>query len=273
MDASESTARESRPYETNTQESLQYLAQLEELLGKAEEMFRAGFGTAPARRKSGGSPVTTVDFSIEEYLRDTLQGIAGATVCGEEHGGEIGAEPAWVIDPIDGTANFAAGNPMCAINVALVANYRPVVGMIALPLLHKRISAVAGGGVLRNGEHFVRHRPHGHIGASNVGSAAVDQISAHRRAQMLEDIVSQGLSTRITGSVGLDLAFAAEGIFDGIMNFSPFPWDNAAGALLNAEAGLVVTDLEGRPWTTRSHGIIAGSADIHHRLHRLVREN
>ena len=83
MDASESTARESRAYETSTQESLQYLAQLEELLGKAEEMFRAGFGTAPARRKSGGSPVTTVDFSIEEYLRDTLQGIAGATVCGE----------------------------------------------------------------------------------------------------------------------------------------------------------------------------------------------
>lgn len=53
MDASESTARESRAYETSTQESLQYLAQLEELLGKAEEMFRAGFGTAPARRKSG----------------------------------------------------------------------------------------------------------------------------------------------------------------------------------------------------------------------------
>lgn len=128
-------------------------------------------------------------------------------------------------------------------------------------------------GVLRNGEHFARHRPHGHIGASNVGSAAVDQVSAHRRAQMLEDIVSQGLSTRITGSVGLDLAFAAEGVFDGIMNFSPFPWDNAAGALLNSEAGLVVTDLEGRPWTTRSHGIIAGSADIHYRLHRLVREN
>ena len=80
--------------------------------------------------------------------------------------------------------------------------------------------------------------------------------------------MSAGLMLCVT-----NLAFAAEGVFDGIMNFSPFPWDNAAGALLNSEAGLVVTDLEGRPWTTRSHGIIAGSADIHHRLHRLVREN
>lgn len=145
MDASESTAREAHAHGLSTRQSLQYLAELDKVLGHAEVMFRAGFGTAPARRKSGGSPVTTVDFSIEEYLRETLHGIAGATVCGEEHGGEIGAEPAWVIDPIDGTANFAAGNPMCAINVALVANYRPVVGMIALPLLHKRISAVAGG--------------------------------------------------------------------------------------------------------------------------------
>lgn len=68
---------------------------------------------------------------------------------------------------------------------------------------------------------------------------------------------------RMTGSVGIDSAFVAQGVFDGAVNFSPHPWDNATGALLVTAAGGVATDPEGNPWTAHSSGLVVGTSQVH----------
>lgn len=67
----------------------------------------------------------------------------------------------------------------------------------------------------------------------------------------------------MTGSVGLDNAFVAQGVFDGAVNFSPHPWDNAAGALMIKAAGGRVSDPEGNEWTAHSQGFVGGTPQVH----------
>ena len=67
----------------------------------------------------------------------------------------------------------------------------------------------------------------------------------------------------MTGSVGVDSAFVAQGVFDGVVNFSPHPWDNAAGALLIKAAGGIATDPEGNDWAPGARGLVAGTPQVH----------
>jgi len=92
----------------------------------------------------------------------------------------------------------------------------------------------------------------GHVGCfSNLPTAAFHELR------------ESGLRPRITGSVGLDNAFVAQGVFDGAVNFSPPPWDNAAGALLIKAAGGIITDPEGNRWTVQSRGMVSGTPQVH----------
>jgi len=87
--------------------------------------------------------------------------------------------------------------------------------------------------------------------------------SSHLPTEIFHELRETGLRPRMTGSVGLDNAFVAQGVFDGAINFSPHPWDNAAGALQIQAAGGVVTDPDGNPWTAQSRGMVAGTPQVH----------
>ena len=77
----------------------------------------------------------------------------------------------------------------------------------------------------------------------------------------------------MTGSVGLDTAFVAQGVFDGALNFSIHPWDNAAGALLVKAAGGIATDPEGNEWTALSRGLVVGTPQVHSTLMDAIDKN
>lgn len=226
----------------------------------AEEIFNAGFGAPELRlhEKDGGDFATTADLLIEKHLRETLVQNSGIGVYGEESGGDLEESGAtWLVDPIDGTANYAAQNPNCGILVSLLHDGRPVVAVASFPKLGIRLAASKDGGV--RGLPKIAPHPQQHIGCSS-------QLSS----QLFADIRGLGLKPRISGSVGLDLAFAAMGVMAGAINFSPHPWDSAAGVLLLEEAGKQVSAADGSAWKAGADGVVAGEANTHESLLELI---
>jgi len=243
------------------------LAVAEAVCDDAERMFIDGVGSDPAAMKSPGDFATEVDLAIEAYLRQALTQFTGIPVLGEEAGGNYSHDAVWIVDPIDGTANYAAGNPMCAILISLLVDDRPVAAVTSMPLIGRRLTAFEGGPVRLNGRPITplteADQLVAQVGFSSVASQVRSQFPSLLRQGLLAELAATYLRPRITGSVGVDLAFTAQGIFGGAVSFSPHVWDNAAGVMLIRANGGVVTDIEGNEWTPRSIGVVAGTARAH----------
>ncbi|GAB2503930.1 putative inositol 1-monophosphatase ImpA [Corynebacterium atrinae] len=239
----------------------------EAVVDDAEAMFIAGLGADPAHWKQPGEFATEVDLAIEALLRQMLTQFTGIPVLGEEAGGLLTADPVWVVDPIDGTSNYAAGNPMCSILISLLVDYQPVVALTSMPLLGQRVTAFEGSPLIINGQPSTplaeSREMVAQVGFSSVASQVRSTFPSLLRQGLLAELAATYLRPRITGSVGVDLAFTAQGIFGGAVSFSPYVWDNAAGVMLVKAAGGVVTDTEGNEWTPESIGVVAGTNRAH----------
>lgn len=237
-------------------------------VGEAREIFVSRLGAAPALMKSRGDFATAADLEIEALLRQRLGEATGIDVYGEEHGGRLNPQACWVVDPIDGTSNYSAGNPNCAILISLLVGGQPVVALTDMPLLGKCVSATAGGPLLCNGEPLpsldstdAAAAPQ--VGVGSVGSDDRVQFPTEQRLGLIGELADSALRPRISGSIGVDLAFAALGIYQAAISFSPHVWDNAAGVLLGRCAGATVTDAQGNPWTVDGVGAIVGAPPAH----------
>ena len=239
----------------------------------AEEAARLGgrvveghFGrrAGGVQSKAPGDYVSEVDLASEAAIREALEAAApGIAFFGEEGGGTRG-DLGWVVDPLDGTANFLHGFPVVGVSVALVEAGRPVVGAVHAPLLGETFTAVAGGGAFRDGEPIrVAGRP--------PASAICNTGFPFKRKHRLDDYrrVFEGAflaleDLRRAGAASLDLAWTAAGVFDGFFEIGLGAWDVAAGALLVTEAGGVVTDWAGdtRAWLA-SGDILAAPPAVH----------
>lgn len=157
----------------------------------------------------------------------------------------------WVLDPIDGTSNFAHGLPLCAVSLALVERGESVIGVIAAPFLGLRYHATKGGGAFVN-EHPIQASSNddpGHaiiaIGDYAVGPGA-DGKNDYRRS-VTRSFVENVERVRMIGSAALDLVLVTEGRFDACVLYWNKPWDTAAGVLIAREAGAIVADTAGVP--------------------------
>lgn len=253
------------------------LEQLREVAVHAAErgarVVRARFGEAvrSQRLKGAGDHVTAADHESEDAIRAFLEReTPDVPVLGEESGGRA-AERYWLVDPLDGTTNFLLGLPAVGVSVALVADGRPVVGAVAGPLLGLSFSGARGQGAWSGGRRLrVSDRP--------AQSAVVAVAFPFRRKDLFpryravfDRLFQEVEDVRRVGAASLDLAWVAEGVFDGFLELSLAPWDVAAGALLVEEAGGVVTDWRGGP-DYLGGDIVAGSPAVHERLLGLIRE-
>ena len=249
-------------------------ADLTRLGAVAEAAARLGGGvvaghfgrlTEGVHSKAPGDYVSEVDLDSEETIREALERDApGIAFFGEEGGGAKG-DLWWVVDPLDGTANFLHGFPVVGVSVALVEAGRPVAGAVHAPLLGgETFTAVRGGGAFRDGRPIrVADRP--------VASAICNTGFPFKRKHRLDDYrrVFEGAfltleDLRRAGAASLDLAWTAAGIFDGFFEIGLGAWDVAAGALLVTEAGGVVTDWAGddEAWLA-SGDILAAPPPVH----------
>lgn len=239
----------------------------EATIDDAEAMFLAGVGAEPSKLKEPGDFATEIDLSIESHLRQMLTQFTGIPVIGEESGGDYSHQAVWIVDPIDGTTNFAAGNPMCSILVSLLVEGQPVAAVTSIPSLGRRLTAFQGSPLSVNGRPVAALRENdpliAQVGLSSISAEQDSSYSSDLRQRVLAELSESYLRPRITGSVGVDLAFTAQGIFSGAISFSPHVWDNAAGILLVRAAGGVVTDVEGQEWTPDAVGVVAGTPQAH----------
>jgi myo-inositol-1(or 4)-monophosphatase len=247
---------------------------------EAGELLLDYFGSldpSDVEEKEKNDMVSRADREAEAVLRRVLLGaFPHDRFLGEETGisGGVDTAPAWIVDPLDGTANFIRGFPHWAVSVARTTGglQGPIeVGVVWDPVKEDLFAAAAGGGATRNTARLRMPAREGLDGAAlATGFPFRQQGKIDLYLSVFREVFLSSRSIRRAGSAALDLAYTAAGIFDGFFEFGLSPWDTAAGALLVAEAGGVVTDFDGGDsWRTRGN-VLAGSPGVHAALLALV---
>ena len=221
---------------------------------------------------------TAVDLEVERTIRDELERAwPGVGFLGEEEPG--GLQPSgeqWVLDPIDGTINYAHDSPLCAISLALVSDGRPVLGIVDLPLLGERYTALAGSGAACNGAR-VSVAPSlrledAIVGVTDFAVGALAEKENPIHFELLRRLARRSLRVRAHGSAALDLAWLARGRLGASVMLSNLPWDVSAGTLIAREAGAEVYDHDGSPYGPGATFTIASGPGVRADLLDLVRE-
>jgi myo-inositol-1(or 4)-monophosphatase len=238
------------------------------ILDAASVEFVAGHRAGSAVAKKGNDFATEVDLAIERRVVHALSAATGIGVHGEEFGGEpLDSALVWVLDPIDGTFNYAAGSPMAAILLGLLRDGEPVAGLTWLPFMDERHTAILGEPVYRNGVAQPRLASptlaDSIVGVGTFNAGSRGRFPGRYRLGVLEHLSRKCSRMRMHGSTGIDLAYVAAGILGGAISFGHHIWDHAAGVALVRSAGGVVTDLRGQPWTRGSDSALAASASVH----------
>jgi myo-inositol-1(or 4)-monophosphatase len=236
-------------------------------------IVRDAFGAARnVVEKAPGDWVSDTDTASERAVREELlRAFPEIPVVGEEEGGDTAAL-GWLVDPLDGTANFLHGLPVVGVSIALVADGEPIVAVVDAPLLGDTYTARTGGGA-RHGDELL------HVGTRPIEQAIVATgFPFRKKRERLDEyfpVFERALRTfedlRRAGAAALDLSWSAAGVFDGYFEQALGPWDVAAGALLVREAGGTVTDWsgDGRAWLT-SGDVVAGPPHIHETVLRVI---
>ena len=227
------------------------LAFAHELADAAGEIALSFFrGTFEVRHKPDRTPVTEADLAIEAMIRERVrERYPQDGVLGEEGGLEGGGDRRWVVDPIDGTRNFADGVQIWANLIALSLGDRPVVGVVNAPALGERYAAVAGGGATLNDEPIEVSRAD-RIGRCFVCFGEVDDLLAGPYADAVLALLAEARRNRGFGDFWGHM-LVARGAVDVMLEPSLATWDFAALQVVVEEAGGRMTTFGGRPL---SHG-------------------
>jgi len=219
---------------------------------------------------------TDVDLRIESEVKASLaQATPEIPFLGEEEEGRALLDEArWVLDPIDGTINFARDSPLCSISLSLVIGGQPVLGIVDAPLLGERFIARQGGGAYLNGTRISVAEVDGLreaiVGVADfkVGVGSEEENRVHLAA--LGRLARECLRVRMLGSAALDLAWLAAGRLNATLMLSNLPWDVTAGLLVAREAGGVVFDYDGSRHAADSRYTLASVPSLVEPLRKIV---
>ncbi len=217
--------------------------------------------------------VTDADIASERLIVDAIRKeFPSHEIISEEGLGIIQdataeSPPVWLVDPLDGTVNYAHGYPPWGVSLSFSKGGRILLAVTFDPLRDEIFTAQPGRGACCNGER---------IEVSDVAEmyqALVATGFAYKRATVADNnlaefgaVMPQVQGVRRAGSAVLDLAHLACGRLDGYWEMHLQPWDWAAGSLLVEEAGGTVTDLRGKPWSLDSKDIVASNGPLHAKL-------
>lgn len=250
----------------------------EEAVDVAAGLLRRGRGHIGTLVAKGDRDFATeVDLHIEKAVKTAL-GVAAPDIpfLGEEgNGGGAGdGRPCWVLDPIDGTINFANGSPLCAISLSLVVAGQPVLGIVDTPLLGERFVTREGTGAFLNGVRIASTEVDGlseaivALADFKVGVGSAEENRVH--LGLLARFARESLRVRMHGSAAIDLAWLAAGRVHASVMLSNLPWDVTAGLLLVREAGGRVFDFDGSSHDAGSRYTIASVPSLAEPVREIV---
>ncbi|MBI9109247.1 MAG: inositol monophosphatase [Spirochaetales bacterium] len=223
----------------------------EEAAIRAGEIILQYFNNAKINEKGAGNLVTEADLKSEEAIRKIiLKSFPSHSILGEEEGGEenMNAVNLWVIDPLDGTNNYAHGLPMFSVSIAYAEKGEVMAGLVFNPLLKETFTAVKGGGAFLNGKPIkVSNRS---LSEALIGTGFYYDRGPIMRSTLgsIQRLFENGIhGIRRSGSAALDLSYVAAGRLDAYFEYKLGVWDFAAGMLILNEAGGDCRDASGKP--------------------------
>jgi len=253
---------------------------LESVLGPLErELLELQQGTLETSTKSSAVDfVTEADLLAEKWLvcfiRERFPDDSILSEEGTDHaaGKRAGEGFEWILDPIDGTTNFANRMPIWAISAGLRRSGRLVGGLVSGPGLGLRYRAIRGEGASCNGRPIrVNDKTSLAEGLVVTGFPYDRAKRAAPLSRAVEAVLPKVGGLRRLGAAALDFCFLADGRMSGYYEMGLKPWDFAAGSLIAGEAGAVLTDFEGAPLDIfTSRGVVAANPQLHPALLALV---
>ncbi len=255
---------------------LQLLATAVDAAQAAGKFQRARFGSSFAVEHKGDKDlVTDVDTASEAMIVGMIkERYPGHGIVAEE--GEYPEGDGvyrWIIDPIDGTTNFAHGYPWFCVSIGVERSGEIVAGVIYNPVTEELFTAATGTGAFRNGSRIrvSRKAPL----SSSLLATGFPYDCATDPENNFENFIrfqKRAMGIRRAGAAALDLAWVAAGALDGFWELKLKPWDVAAGTLLVREAGGMVSAFDGSPYNISNHRILASNGLIHQEMSEMLTE-
>ena len=241
---------------------------------RSGEILNRLFGKSHQIMKKGEIDlVTEADLQSEEIIIDTIRSeFPQDSILTEESGSHDRLpDRVWIIDPLDGTTNFAHAFPFFAVSIALEIDHEMILGLVYNPYTGEWFEAVKGRGAFLNGNP---------LNVSSTQDLKESLLATGFPYRLHEDprgildlfgkiiVLAQGI--RRPGSAAIDLCYVAAGRLDGFWEQGLKPWDTAAGSLIVAEAGGMVTDYQGVPYSPFQDHIVAANPFIHKALLKVL---
>ena len=256
---------------------------LKNLLIVAGDILKHGFGSISSyqTKQDQSNIVTEYDIKSESKITELIQQqYPNHNVLGEENGFiDNGSEYSWIVDPLDGTSNYAAQVPWFGVLIALLKNNIPILSGAYLPMSNELYYATSGGGSFKNDQQI-------HVGKENDLQNILccysldfseDQSKTDAEVQIIKRLVQNCRNMRSTNSL-VDFCLTAEGKFGAAINQTMKIWDIAAPQLILEEAGAKVTDIHGNALNfkhsekslTQNFSAIAANPEIHEKICSLI---
>lgn len=217
--------------------------------------------------------VTEADHAAEKAIIEAILTRFPDHFILSEETGELAtrSDTKWIIDPIDGTVNFANGIPICCVSIGVEKNGEMILGAVYNPFMNELFVAEKGAGATLNGKPI-------HVTTKSVlkKSCLVTGFpyqyidTPNNPMEVVSKLIRAGIPVRRLGSAAIDLCWVAAGRFDGFYEHHLEAWDSAAGFLVVQEAGGKVTDFEGNPFSPYQSRILATNGQIHEALRAVV---
>lgn len=217
--------------------------------------------------------VTEADHASEKAIIDVIhKHFPGHQVLGEESGAIVqDSNYKWIVDPIDGTINFAHGIPLNCVSIAIEHEKEIILGAVYNPHLKEFYFAEKGKGAFLNDKPIRVSEQTKAINACLVTGFPYTYINmSNGPLEIFERFVRKGVPVRRLGSAAIDLCWVAAGRFDGFYEHKLEPWDSAAGYLIVEEAGGKVTDHAGGPFSVYQHKVLATNGKIHDEMVEII---
>jgi myo-inositol-1(or 4)-monophosphatase len=239
-----------------------------------QEFFQGSF--AISNKEGVNNLVTEADHASEKVIFEIIKNDYPDHYILSEEAGEIitDSKIKWIIDPIDGTINFAHGIPICAVSIAIEEEGEIIMGAVYNPFLEEFYFAQKGFGASLNDKRIEVSQE------STVDKACLvtgfpytylDQPNGP--LEVFSRLIRRGIAVRRLGSAAMDLCWVAAGRFDGFYEHKLNAWDSAAGFLIVEEAGGKVTDYRGNPYSPYQPHILATNGKIHDAMLEVIHNN
>ena len=218
--------------------------------------------------------VTEADHAAEKAIIEVIQKDYPDHFILSEESGEIvtGSEYKWIIDPIDGTVNFANGIPLCCVSIGLEKDGKMIMGAVYNPIMNELYFAQAGFGASLNDKKITVSDKTEVIKSCLVTGFPYTYLDApNGPIQVFEKLIRKGIPVRRLGSAAIDLCWVACGRFDGFWEYNLNAWDVAAGYLILQEAGGKITDFDGNDYNVFEKETLATNGLIHEQMLKVIK--